>query len=337
MRIPGSALRTLLAASLVAMLAVGGCTSAKAPATGDTSGTPGAGIKPAPVRIGTLATQDSLPLWVAEEKGYFAKAGLASVQIVPFQSAVEEQAAFMAGAVDMLMTDLIVATDLRAAGTKVIIPTVMLGADTAQGRFAIVGAPKTSFKSMGDLKNVPVGTSSSTITEYVLDKLMEEAGVPAAGVKKEEVKKMPVRFELLMTGQLKAAALPEPFVTLAEQQGAHVVPGGDDTKATENLSQSVLCVNQKFAVSPGGAAALKLLLGTWDQAVADINASPDSFRQTLVSKARLPEPLAGTYNVGSYPKVTPPSAADIQKVLDWMTQKGYLKTPVTPQDLLEGK
>lgn len=333
MKRPGNTTLAILALSLMTVLAISGC----APTKTSTAMRPPVAVKPAVIRIGTLATQDSLPLWVAEDKGYFAKAGVSDVKIIPFQSAVECQAAFTAGAVDALMTDLIVSSNLRASGTKVIIPTVMLGANTAQGRFAIVGAPGTAFKSLADLKGVPVGTSSPTITEYVLDKLMAEAGVAASDVKTEEVKKMPVRFQLLMAGQLKAASLPEPFISLALQQGAYIVPGGDDTKARVNLSQTVLCVNEAFAHSPQGAAALKDVLSAWDSAVSDINASPDSFRATLVTKANLPAPLAKTYSVSSYPKAMPPSSADIQRVLDWMKQKGYLRAPVTPQDLLQGK
>jgi NitT/TauT family transport system substrate-binding protein len=315
----------------VAALAVAGCAPTQ-PASGPTTG----GVTPSAVRIGTLATQDALPLWVASDKGYFTAAGIPKVDIVTFQSAQEEQAAFSSGAVDALMTDLIVSANLRASGTKVVIPTVMLGADTAQGRFAVVGAPKTSFASMKDLAGVPVGAASATITEYVLDKLMEEAGVPAADVKIEQVPKMPVRFQLLMAGQLKAASLPEPFVTLATMQGAKIVPGGDDTSATVNLSQSVLCVSAAFTAKPEGAAALTAMLTAWDKAVADINATPADFRATLVAKANLPAPLATSYAVSSYPKASPPAAADIDRVLEWMRTKGYLKTDVTAQQLLSG-
>jgi NitT/TauT family transport system substrate-binding protein len=301
-----------LVALCAGTLAFAGCTPATPPASA---------AKPSAVRIGTLATQDSLPLWVAQDKGYFTAAGIPKVEIVPFQSAQECQAAFSSGAVDALMTDLIVSANLRASGTKVIIPTVMLGADTAQGRFAVVAAPKTEFASMKDLAGVPVGAASSTITEYVLDKLMEEAGVAAADVKIEQVPKMPVRFQLLMAGQLKAASLPEPFVTLATMQGATVIPGGDDT----------------LAAKPEGGLALEAMHGAWDKAVADINAAPDSFRTTLVTKANLPTPLATSYKVSSYPKWTPPSAADIDRVLEWMRAKGYLKAEVTAEELLSGK
>ncbi|MDF1542199.1 MAG: ABC transporter substrate-binding protein [Anaerosomatales bacterium] len=320
--------RFTLVLALAAALALAGCSSdepAEAP-----SEQPG---EPAKITIGTLATQDSLPLWAAEEKGYFSDAGLPEVEIVTFQSAQESQTAFVSGAVDALMTDLIVAANLHASGTPVIVPTVMLGATTEQGRFAIVAAPGSDVTSMSDLAGVPVGTASATITEYILDMLMAEAGV-AADVVKEEVQKMPVRFQLLMSGQLAAASLPEPFVTLAELEGASIVPGGDDTMAASNISQSVLCVNKAFADTAEGDAAVAALLEAWDAAVTDINADPDAFRTTLVSKARLPEPLTETYNVSDYPLAAPPAATDVQKVLDWMDEKGYLQAPITPADIL---
>lgn len=326
-------LRLAVVASLFGTLALSACAPKAKPETP----APKEETKPGPIKIGTLATQDALPLWVAEAKGYYAGNGLSDVEIITFQSAQECQAAFSSGAVDALMTDLIVSANLHASGTKVVIPTVMLGATIKQGRFAIVASPKSSATTISNLANVPVGTASATITEYVLDKLMAEAGVPASEVKKEEVDKLPVRFELMMSGQLQAASLPEPLVSLAVLQGAKIVQGGDDTLAKENISQSVLCVSRKYADTAEGGAALKALLKAWDQAVGDINADPNSFRAMLVEKARLPQPLAQSYQVSEYPLAAPPAEADVQRVLDWMRQKGYLTTDLTPRDLLPAK
>jgi NitT/TauT family transport system substrate-binding protein len=320
---------------ILGLLAAAGC-SASPSSEPDDNGTP-AEVTPAAIKIGTLATQDTLPLWVAEAAGYLEEQGIPSAEIITFQSATECQTAFTSGAVDALMTDIIVAANIQASGTPVQLATVMLGSEPAEGRFAVVAAPGSPIASMADLRGVAVGTASATITEYILDKLMEEAGYSAADVKREEVGKMPVRFQLLMEGQLKAAVLPEPFVTLAEQGGAAIVAGGDDTMAKQNVSQSVLCVSAEYAGTAEGAAAVKAVLAAWDRAVADINAAPDDFRQVLVDKARLPEPLAGTYTVSAYPMAAPPTSEQIQTVLDWMSAKGYLKTELAPAEMLGSK
>jgi NitT/TauT family transport system substrate-binding protein len=323
-----SAVALILAAALVSfVLLVSGCTTktkiAEPPAA-----------KPAALKIGTLATEDSLPLWVAEQRGYFATQGLSDVEIVLFQSAQERDTAFASGAIDAFMGDIIAAANLEAGGQPTSIGTIMLGADQSQGRFGVVAAPKSGVKSLTELANIPVGTSSATIQEYVLDGLMSEAGVPTSSVKVEEVKKVPVRFELLMAGKLKAAALPEPFLTLAEQGGAPLV--ASDTSATANLSQTVLVFSDKYLGKPGGAEAEVAALKAWDIAVNDINKAPESVLALLVEKSRLPESLKGAYKVNTYPKAQLPTQAQVEAVLTWMKDKGYLKGDVTYQDLVSG-
>jgi NitT/TauT family transport system substrate-binding protein len=321
--------RTLLAAVLCIALAAGltACSQPAATPTTPAATTPAAPVK---IRIGTLPVEDALPLWVAERDGLFAKAGL-DVQISVFQSAQERDAALTAGAIDGFMGDLIAATSLRAGGVPVKVVTVMLGAKPSEGRFGIAVKPGSKVTDLKGLASVPVGTSSATIQEYVLDKLMTAGGVPAAQIKKEEVKKVPVRFELLMSGKLAAAALPEPFLSLAAKTGAKVV--ADDTTGA-NISQTVLIFDQKFLDDSAKAAGVSKLLGVWDQAVGTINAAPDSFRALLVDKARLPKPLESTYAVNTYPTAQLPAEAEVTAVIDWMKSAGLLKTEVTYPDLM---
>lgn len=323
----------VLALALVAALAAAGCTKKSTTGTAEPTSSEGAitTASPLPIKIGTLPTEDTLPLWVAEKNGYFKEAGIPSVEIVSFQSAQERDAAFASGAIDGFMGDMIAAANLEAGGTPNTILTVMLGSDQSQGRFAIVAPPKSTVATLSALAGVPVGTSSATIQEYVLDGLMAEAGVSADKVKVEEVKKVPVRFELLMQGKLKAAMLPEPFVTLAEGGGAKVI--ADDTKAKANLSQTVLVVSDKYLEKSGGSETGSAVLESWDRAVADINKDPASFRAMLVEKARLPESLANSYKVNTYPEHQLPSKDRVDAVLSWMKAKGLLKSDVTYEDL----
>jgi NitT/TauT family transport system substrate-binding protein len=320
--------RTFVAIALIALLA-GGLV-----ACGPTSTTPGStttGTTPAKpvIRIGTLPTEDSLPLWVAQRDGLFDKAGL-DVTVTVFASAVERDAAMAAGAIDGQMGDLIAAAALREGGVPVKVATIMLGATAKEGRFGIAVKPKSTVTKLSQLKGVAIGTSSATIQEFVLDELMAGAGVSADQVKTSEVKKVPVRFELLMSGQLDAAALPEPFLSLAEKTGAKVI--ADDTKGA-NISQTVMIFSEKFLNGTGNAAAVTKLLGVWDTAVGTINADPNSFRQLLVDQAKLPAPLATSYAVNTYPKAQLPTQEEVTRVLDWMKGKGLIKTPLTYTDL----
>jgi NitT/TauT family transport system substrate-binding protein len=311
-------LKTFVASVMAAtlMVAAAGCTATPA-ATPSTA--------PAKIRIGTLTTEDALPLWVAEKDGLFKKAGL-TVEITTFQSAQERDAALTAGAIDGFMGDIIAASALRAGGVPVRITTIMLGATPKQGRFGIVAAPGSKATALEQLAGVPIGVSSGTIQEYVLDGLMGQAGIPLDQVKKEEVKKVPVRFELLMSGKLAAAALPEPLLSLAVKQGATLI--ADDTQGA-NLSQTVLVFAEKFL----DAAAVTKLLGVWDEAVAIVNKDPNAQRTLLVEKARLPEPLKTDYQVNAYPTHQLPTEEQVGDVLEWMKGAGLLTKDVTYADL----
>jgi NitT/TauT family transport system substrate-binding protein len=337
---PTIAARILLAVLIAALFALTGCsappqpTNPEPPASETATGTPAAVDlgTPIPIKIGTLPTEDSLPLWIAEERAYFAVNKLPKVEIISFQSAQERDAAFASGAIDAFMGDIIAATNLEAAGTGTTIETIMLGSNQSEGRFGVAVPKGSTAVSMANLKGVPIGTSSATIQEYVLDGLAKEGGLQPQDVKIEEVKKVPVRFELLMAGKLKAAALPEPFLSLVEQSGGKLV--GDDTRSNYNLSQTVLVFSDKYLAKEGGEASAQAVLDSWDSAVAEINVDPNAYRQTLVDKARLPAPLAETYQVNTYPTAQVPNKALVTAVLDWMRQKGYLKADVTYEDLV---
>ncbi len=315
--------RNVFAGSLliaVVSLALVGCT-----------GTPGGSqVAPARLRIGTLPTEDTLPLWVAQRDGLFKKAGL-TVDLYTFPSAQDRDAAFTSGKIDGFHGDLIAASAMRSQGVRVKVVSIMLGATAKEGRFGIVVRPGSKVKSLTELAGVPIATSTGTIQEYVAQGLMREAGVPAAQVKEVEVNKVAVRFELLMRGEVAAAALPEPLLSLAVQQGARLV--ADDTGGA-NLSQTVLAFSQDYLETPAGSEAVKRLLNVWDQAVSAIAADPESFRALSVDKAFLPEPLAKTYRVAKFSRHQLPTAGEVADVLSWMKGAGLLRAPVTYSELM---
>ena len=270
--------------------------------------------------VGTLATEDILPCWVAQEEGLFANENL-DADVAVFQSASELIAAVSSGSVDFAMTDPMVTASLYASGADVQIRWVTLGADASQGRFGIMTADP-NIKSLTDLAGVPVGVGSNTILEYVMDTLFERAGVAADQVKTEELQKLPVRYQAMAAGTVKAAALPASLLALGEASGFTVV--ADDTTGG-NISQSVM-ISCKNAISTDTVNAFERV---WDAAVAHINANPDFYRALLAQKVSLPESIAQTYAVSSYPAAELPEQHMIDAVLTWMANKGYLATSIS--------
>jgi len=275
--------------------------------------------------VGTLATEDILPLWVAQAEGLIANAGL-GVEVVPFQAATELIAGVASGEVDLAMTDIMVTASMFASGVDVQMQWVTLGTDASQGRFGIMAGPGSSVNSLSDLAGVPIGVGSNTILEYVMDKLMEGAGVADDQIKVEELQKLPVRYQAMASGEVAAAALPGTLLALGEANGCKLI--ADDTKG-DNLSQSVMIVRAELLGDGARVEQIAALEDVWDAAAKLVNANPEAYRRVLVENANLPDEIADTYPISTYPTVQLPTAAMVNPVLDWMQQKGYLTTPLT--------
>lgn len=279
---------------------------------------------PLALTVGTLATEDILPLWVAQEQGWFDTFDLAA-DVVVFQSATELIAAVSAGEVDLAMTDIMVAASLFAGGTDVRLEWVTLGVEPSQGRFGIMVGPDSTIAEPAQLAGVPIGVGSNTILEYVMDRLLENAGLSSDEIVVEEIQKLPVRYQAMVSGEVAAAALPASLLALGEAQGCRVIV--DDTTG-DNLSQSVMIARSDFAESAQGQESIDTLKSVWNEAVTGINESPAAYRQVLVENANLSEEVAETYPVSDYPVCEIPSDAMVDPILEWMEEKGYLTQPL---------
>lgn len=235
-----------LAAGSLAVCASGivGCSPAGSASSSKTS-------KMGKVAIGTLPTEDILPFWVAQSEGRFEAEGI-EAEVVSFQSATELIAGISSGNVQMAMTDIMVAASVFAGGTDLSLSWVTLGTTAAQGRFGIQTGPDSGITSLSQLAGVPVGVGTNTILEYVMDVLMERAGLSNEQIVTSELQKLPVRFQAMMSGEVKAAALPASLLALGEASGAITL--ADDT-AGENVSQSVMAVRNDWL----SGEALRLL------------------------------------------------------------------------------
>lgn len=285
------------------------------------------GRKEDKIKIGLLPIVDSLPFYVAVDKGYFQAEGV-SVELINFDSAVERDSAIQAGEIDGTLGDVLAVAALNNGGTAVKIVSLGLGETGKEGRFAILSAPGSGITRPEELKNVPVAISTNSIIEYVTDSLLLEQGLKPVEIKKEAIPKIPVRFSLLLEGKIKAACLPDPLAALAESKGAKLVI--DDTSS--NLSQTVIYFRNDFlGRSPG---AVTKFLRAYGRAAGDINQNPGAYRALLVEKARVPQEALAVFKMDHYPAPQLPDRKQVERVVKWMTDKGLLKQQFKYEDLI---
>ena len=318
------AIRTLLAIALVAGLAFAAVAltacSGDNPDNTPTTETPDL----LPVRVGTLMTDDLLPLWVAENEGLLEQAGL-NVTVTVFQSAQEEIAAISAGEIDAMMTDMVVPVNLTNGGVPVRAVTAIQGAPAG-----IVAGAGSGITSLAGLAGVKAGNSSGTILEYIYSRALTDAGVAPDQIVTEEIKALPVRAEMLATGQIKAAVLPWTLFGAALGAGGTPLLPRD---AAEPYSQTVLVFSEKYLGQTGAKETVDAVLVAWDAAVEVINAEPNAQRDLLAEKTGLGEKLA-KYEIRTYPTSALPDQAMWDDVVSWMVDRGYLEAAIAYDKLV---
>ncbi len=279
--------------------------------------TSGGGGTPAKLRIGLLPIIDALPMYVAEAQGYFKEQKL-DVELTVFASAMERDSALQAGQTDGQLNDLIATGLINKDGERAKAVRVSYKANPKMAMLTIVAAPNGKVKTAADLKGVPVAVSGNTVIEFGTDRMLRTAGLSPADIKTTEVTKIPVRLEMLAKGQIEAATLPEPFTSLALQQGARIVV--DDKQANQN--ESVITFRQE--VIEKNSDAMRRFLAAYEKGVQAISEKPEQYRDLMVEKAKVPDTLRQSLAIPPFPKAGVSSREEVASVVEWMVGKGML-------------
>jgi len=272
-----------------------------------------------PLKIGLLLIEDSVPFWVAEEENFYQARGV-DVELVTFLSALERDSALAAGAIDGAISDPVGAILFDKGTGRLKITSLALGKTPDEGVFAILAAPKSKITSIEQLKGVNIAVSNSTIIEYVTDRLLESRGFEPEEIGKIEVKKMPIRMQMLLSSSVPAATLPEPLASIAAAKGARVLL--KDSTAPQSLSQTVIVFSSHVLSTK--TDAVSGFFEAYGDAVRSINAAPETFRSLFLEKGRIPPFMAADYPIPRYPEPEPFSVELYEPVITWMVAKGLV-------------
>jgi len=275
------------------------------------------------LRIGTLACEDLLPYWVAEQQELFEPANL-KAEIIIYQSADDLMAAVKAAEVDLAVIDPLVAVSLRDADAPVELLWVALGQSAGQSHFGVMAHPDRGLYELANLADVPVAVAPGTITEYIYERMMADAGIPAEQVVTEDVRPLQQRYDMMVDNQLAAAVLPATHLYTGDLNGMVLIA---DNLDGEYISMSLVAGRVDFidALPEDGVQRLRQV---WDQAVGLINADPGSYRSLLADKLQLPAQAAEGYPIADYPLAARPDAGQIDAAVRWMSGKGYISIPL---------
>lgn len=279
------------------------------------------------IKIGILPVIDTLPLVVADSEGFFKNEGL-DVELVIFNSALERDAAFTAGTLDGAFGDLINFFLLVKNGIDTRLVCESYHTSGKGIMFGLMASPGSSVKNISEIKKEQIAISRGSIIDFFLDQIALSKDVSPDSLNKLEVKTIPVRYQMLISGSVKLALLPEPLVSKGLKDGAKLIADdrGLDTTAT------VVMFKKDFIDE--NSVQLKKFIKAYNSSVRAINGTPGKFRNLMLTRLRLPADIKDTFKTPVFNEAVIPAEKDVMLVYSWMKKNGMISIPVEYKNLI---
>jgi NitT/TauT family transport system substrate-binding protein len=275
-----------------------------------------------PIRIAVLPIVEGLPLYTAQDGGFFEKQGL-KVQFINAGSAAERDQLIAAGQADGMINDLLAVTLFNRQSAQLQIVRFAHVSTPGSPLYVIAAAPQSGIKTVQDLAGVEIGISQSSIIDYATSRILSNAGLKADQIRTVAVPKIPDRMSLLLSGQIKAATLPQPFAALALKSGAVAIV--DDTQVAD-LGNSVISFRKSFIDEH--PQVVKSFVSAIDQATTDLNANPEKYRSLLGTYKVVPDTLLAAYPIPKFPDNSLPNQKQFEDVVAFALERKLIDTPV---------
>jgi len=288
--------------------------------------------KPAKVRIGYLAITNSLPLYVAVEKGFFKNKSI-DAELIKFQTSNDLVEALVAGRLDVEIsasTAVLYAMELRSPGEfKIFSVNVQTKEKFPDYIVVRKGSPISKIE---DLKGKKLGTFPGS-TFMIITRLILKNFIDPDQVSIEQIPP-PAQVEALSSGRVDAIYTLDPFCTLALE------------KANGKILETAPAEKYILDPLPGGVAAFsssfvkknpniaKKVAEAFDEAIEFIRTNETQARGYLPKYTPLKPDLANKINIVDFWKLKEIDPIPLQRYADILYEEGGLKGKVDVRKLI---
>jgi NitT/TauT family transport system substrate-binding protein len=278
------------------------------------------------LRIAVLPIIDTLPMYVAQQEGLFAKHGV-DVEFIPVASAPERDQLLAAGGADGTINETLAVMLFNKEKVQMQVVRYALRPTEGNGHFFILASAQSGISAIDGLKGVEIGVSQGTVIEYVTERLLQADGFNSDEIRTVAVPKIPDRMALLASGELDAGVMPDPLASLVVSQGGVIV--ADDSSHPE-YGFSVISFRKE--VVDAHPEAIQGFLAAIEESTALLNAEPAQYKNVLSEQKLVPLPLLDVYQVPVFPRAGVPTAEEWKDALAWLKEKGILTADVSYED-----
>jgi NitT/TauT family transport system substrate-binding protein len=287
------------------------------------------------LNVGVVPAMDSAGFFIALHDGLFAKEGL-KVSYSPAVSSETAVAQQLKGQLDISGGNYVSYLN-EAATDHQPIEVVAEASIMQQGAQTIFTMPASKIKTLSGLKGQLVGVNAPGNIDYLLDvSVLQENGVTPTAVKFPAA---PIPFpqmgQMLASGKIAAATLPEPFASQAEQQYGAVPLADLNQGATSDFPIEGYVVTKQWARQYPNTLKRFLAALEVGQEISDTDrpAVEQAFEAINgPQNGQVSDSIAAVMALDTYPIGI--DATRIQRVADVMYQFGLLKTRFNVSSML---
>jgi NitT/TauT family transport system substrate-binding protein len=267
------------------------------------------------LKVGVMPAVDSAPIFIADKKGYFKELGL-NVEVQVYTNAMNRQSALQSGELDGAMTDVIALINNVQNGFDIKVTT------STDGVF-----PFLIRKDFEEKKDITAGMMEVSVTNYLSDKCLGEK----YNVEKIYINEIPARLEMVKTGKLDMAVIPEPMASQGELSGLtkKLIENKDEFSPDVFVFTADAIKNKE--------KALKLFHEAYNKAVEEINKDDTEAREVLIEKLSLKPEIKNNIIMPEYNKARVPSENFLSGIMEWNNIVLNKTVDLKYEDLVEGK
>ncbi|ROR30486.1 NitT/TauT family transport system substrate-binding protein [Mobilisporobacter senegalensis] len=273
------------------------------------------------LRIGMMSSSDVIPFVLIKEKGLADKYNI-ELDLQLFTSAGERDAAFQTGELDGVLTDYIGVCMYQNAGFDVRITGI------TDGDFILMAGKNTEINNIDDIIGKSIAISQNTLIDYTLDHILLNNNMNSEDVVKEIIPRIPDRLELLRNDKIDLGLMPEPFATLALNDGAIKLGSANEFGLYPAVSAfSKTAIDEK-------EEAIRNLYIAYNEAVDYMNNTPiKEYEETVIKSVGYPEEMIGKVEVKAFRTSKLPAVEEVEDAIKWASDKGLCSDTLT-YDLL---
>jgi NitT/TauT family transport system substrate-binding protein len=189
--------------------------------------------------------------------------------------------------------------------------------------FGLATSPSSPARSLADLKGRSLAVARQTIVDFLADVFLEAAGRPDSFMTRRDIRKIPVRLQMLIAGQVDAALFPEPLLSIVEQAGGRVIM--DDRGL--DMPLAVVALRAELA----DAERVRAFRAALVRAALAVNADQARSRALLLELRLIPPQLGDSFRMPPVDLDKVPHRLPSRELFDayvaWLVKNGVLAEP----------